>query len=74
MTFEIMVCKSTDVMSFLEVKITRCDSSKQEWKKPSKLTTDTETFKEKENSIKKKEPIFLKYTYILIIMHYFDLW
>jgi hypothetical protein len=42
-------------------------------KKPSKLTTDTETFKEKENSIKKREPIFLKYTYILIIMHYFDL-
>jgi hypothetical protein len=39
--------KYDDIKSFLEVKITRDDLSKQERKKPSKSTTNTPTFEKR---------------------------
>jgi len=46
MTFEIKVCKYSDVVPFSDVKITRYDLSKQKQKKPLKLIIETQTFKE----------------------------
>jgi hypothetical protein len=47
--------KYDDIKSFLGVNITRDDSSKQERKKPSKLTIRDSNFWENENSMKKRE-------------------
>ena len=61
------------VMPFLEVKITWCVSSKQEWKNHQNLLQRLELSRNKKVN-EEKEHIFLWYTWILIIMHDFNLW
>ena len=65
--------KYDDIKSFLEVKITRDDLSKQERKKPSKSTTNTPTFEKRKTPWRNGDLYFSsKYTCILIIIHCFQ--